>query len=147
MVIYYKDAVHLVDQNGESALHESVRHLNLDAVVLLLKGGSVVNLLSKSNVMPLDLSPPLRNIILEHVKTPPIWIPDSQTTTCQICETNFTVVQRRHHCRHCGRVLCSHCANSFLPILKFKITQKVRLCVQCKPLISTNNSTKFHLNY
>lgn len=37
-------------------------------------------------------------------KQPPFWIPDSDASTCMLCDLKFTVLKRRHHCRACGKV-------------------------------------------
>lgn len=37
-------------------------------------------------------------------KQPPFWVPDSDAPNCMLCDTKFTVVKRRHHCRACGKV-------------------------------------------
>lgn len=39
------------------------------------------------------------------------WIPDSQTRECMVCHaTKFSLTVRRHHCRSCGRIICSTCS-------------------------------------
>mmetsp|Transcript_1436 Transcript_1436/g.1888 ORF Transcript_1436/g.1888 Transcript_1436/m.1888 type:complete len:247 (-) Transcript_1436:177-917(-) len=45
-----------------------------------------------------------------------VWIPD--TSNCQLCRRKFTFFFRRHHCRRCGRCICTECSpqNSFRPI-------------------------------
>jgi hypothetical protein len=43
------------------------------------------------------------------VQVRPYWIPDNDATTCMLCSRQFTLVRRRHHCRSCGRVLCTDC--------------------------------------
>jgi hypothetical protein len=40
----------------------------------------------------------------------PVWVPDDATERCLICRTLFTFINRRHHCRSCGRVVCSACS-------------------------------------
>ena len=40
----------------------------------------------------------------------PVWIPDDACERCLICHALFTFINRRHHCRHCGRVVCSACS-------------------------------------
>ncbi|KAL4869721.1 hypothetical protein BDV12DRAFT_167557 [Aspergillus spectabilis] len=40
----------------------------------------------------------------------PQWQPDSEVTECPICGTGFSFWYRKHHCRKCGRVVCSSCS-------------------------------------
>ncbi|EDO48452.1 predicted protein [Nematostella vectensis] len=37
-------------------------------------------------------------------------MPDAQATACVICTEPFGMFNRRHHCRRCGRVVCSVCS-------------------------------------
>jgi hypothetical protein len=38
------------------------------------------------------------------------WAPDTSRTTCSICGDAFTFVNRRHHCRCCGQLVCGACS-------------------------------------
>lgn len=40
----------------------------------------------------------------------PSWQPDSDASACVLCETTFTLLNRRHHCRKCGHVICASCS-------------------------------------
>ncbi|KAL5337441.1 FYVE zinc finger-domain-containing protein [Aspergillus crustosus] len=40
----------------------------------------------------------------------PRWQPDSEVTECPICGLAFSFWYRKHHCRKCGRVVCSSCS-------------------------------------
>ncbi|KAI1338640.1 FYVE-domain-containing protein [Xylariaceae sp. FL0016] len=40
----------------------------------------------------------------------PRWQPDAEATLCPICHTQFSIFVRKHHCRKCGRVVCSSCS-------------------------------------
>ncbi|KAJ1532459.1 hypothetical protein HK096_006681 [Nowakowskiella sp. JEL0078] len=59
-----------------------------------------------------DIPPPI-GAIRRIVTGPPNrdhWKPDSHVLNCSLCAQPFTVVVRRHHCRRCGEVFCSHCS-------------------------------------
>lgn len=49
-----------------------------------------------------------------------------------LCSTRFTVINRRHHCRCCGRVLCSSCCSikRALPYIEDS-DKKQRVCEPC----------------
>eukprot|EP00435_Cladocopium_sp_Y103_P030160 s888_g7.t1 len=38
------------------------------------------------------------------------WVPNEASQCCQECSKTFNTFWRRHHCRFCGRLLCSTCA-------------------------------------
>jgi hypothetical protein len=61
----------------------------------------------------------------------PQWIPDRNADTCMRCrKAKFTVVNRRHHCRKCGFVICGDCSkNKYL--LKSQADEPVRVCDVC----------------
>lgn len=67
-------------------------------------------------------------------KVQPFWVPDADAPSCMICSVKFTVVKRRHHCRSCGKVLCSNCCGD-----KFKLTymesKEGRVCTPCKTVL------------
>jgi hypothetical protein len=63
------------------------------------------------------------------LSTEVLWRPDESTTSCQICKTPFTTFFRRHHCRACGRVVCSKCAPETRE-------RNQRICKECKKVTS-----------
>ncbi|XP_070581327.1 hepatocyte growth factor-regulated tyrosine kinase substrate-like [Ptychodera flava] len=50
---------------------------------------------------------------------------------CHRCRVEFGVLQRQHHCRHCGQVFCSKCSSKTSTIPKFGIEKEVRVCDAC----------------
>ncbi|CAK4031783.1 fyve zinc finger [Lecanosticta acicola] len=46
----------------------------------------------------------------------PPWQPDSEATKCPVCNTDFGIFFRKHHCRKCGRVICSNCSTHRITI-------------------------------
>ena len=44
------------------------------------------------------------------------WMPDKLCKHCYSCETPFTVLRRKHHCRVCGMIFCSTCSAYFVQI-------------------------------
>ena len=43
------------------------------------------------------------------------WIADAAASSCYDCDTPFTLLLRRHHCRVCGRIFCARCTQRSLP--------------------------------
>jgi TCP-1/cpn60 chaperonin family/FYVE zinc finger len=62
------------------------------------------------------------------------WMPDQLCKQCYACETPFTIVRRRHHCRLCGQVFCNTCSAHFVPTSTDSTGQQnvtVRVCQMC----------------
>ncbi|EEY63945.1 uncharacterized protein PITG_02456 [Phytophthora infestans T30-4] len=56
------------------------------------------------------------------------WESDVRVAKCGLCRADFSLVKRKHHCRHCGRVMCSDCSS----FLYFELShRKHRVCVPC----------------
>ncbi|XP_053597405.1 reticulon-4-interacting protein 1, mitochondrial isoform X5 [Microplitis demolitor] len=61
-----------------------------------------------------------------------VWVPDNEATICMHCnKTQFTVLNRRHHCRQCGAVVCGPCSNKKLFLPGQGNGKAVRVCLQC----------------
>lgn len=59
------------------------------------------------------------------------WIADSEAVSCRICDTEFTLFVRKHHCRNCSNVMCDACS-PHRRVLKFlEIKEPVRVCNLC----------------
>ena len=43
------------------------------------------------------------------------WMPDQSCRVCYECDSQFTIFNRRHHCRICGRVFCAKCTANSVP--------------------------------
>ncbi len=72
------------------------------------------------------------------------WMPDATSSKCLICRTNFTLFNRRHHCRKCGRLVCAKCSKT-ARVVKHPAVENaseavdvsagpVRVCDDCKDL-------------
>ncbi|XP_058108698.1 1-phosphatidylinositol-3-phosphate 5-kinase FAB1B [Magnolia sinica] len=43
------------------------------------------------------------------------WMPDHSCLVCYECDSQFTIFNRRHHCRLCGRIFCAKCTANSIP--------------------------------
>ena len=41
----------------------------------------------------------------------PNWVDDADALECMQCEYPFNIINRRHHCRQCGAVVCATCSS------------------------------------
>ncbi|XP_077537379.1 zinc finger FYVE-type containing 26 spastizin [Haemaphysalis longicornis] len=59
------------------------------------------------------------------------WTPDAAVSCCMACHIEyFSMFSRRHHCRRCGRVVCSTCSQHSMVVEGFG-QNKVRVCDDC----------------
>jgi len=63
----------------------------------------------------------------------PPWQPDESASSCVGCRNNFSLFNRRHHCRHCNQVFCGKCCTKNSTIPKLKYNTPVRVCENCFP--------------
>lgn len=72
----------------------------------------------------------------------PRWIPDEAMEYCLLCSTSFTVMNRRHHCRYCGNLVCDSCSlhKALLPI-EFGLRDPQRICNPCYEVLSPLQSS------
>lgn len=66
------------------------------------------------------------------------WMPDDSCRVCYECDSQFTVFNRRHHCRLCGRIFCAKCTSNFVPVSfddmrksQEEVEQRIRVCNYC----------------
>ncbi|VDD74216.1 unnamed protein product [Mesocestoides corti] len=51
------------------------------------------------------------------------------------CGTRFSLTERKHHCRNCGRAFCSRCSRFESEIHPLRIFRPVRVCTDCYALL------------
>lgn len=44
----------------------------------------------------------------------PVWQNDEEVDACFLCESTYTLFNRRHHCRKCGKVVCAGCSSQLI---------------------------------
>lgn len=70
----------------------------------------------------------LLNKLLDMISKEPTW---TEGDNCLECGVKFGIATRKHHCRHCGRLVCSKCSSNDMPIIKFNLHKPVRVCQVC----------------
>jgi hypothetical protein len=51
--------------------------------------------------------------------------------SCEICEVVFNMTQRRHHCRRCGKSVCTKCSANMKPLSRQDAKTVYRVCDAC----------------
>ncbi|XP_027333448.1 1-phosphatidylinositol-3-phosphate 5-kinase FAB1A isoform X2 [Abrus precatorius] len=65
------------------------------------------------------------------------WMPDHSCRVCYECDSQFTIFNRRHHCRICGRVFCAKCTANSVPAPSDEPNagredwERIRVCNYC----------------
>ncbi|XP_074152690.1 RUN and FYVE domain-containing protein 2 isoform X2 [Sminthopsis crassicaudata] len=62
-----------------------------------------------------------------------VWLKDEEATHCKLCETEFSLSKRKHHCRNCGEIFCNACSDNELPLPSSP--KPVRVCDSCHALL------------
>ncbi|PRP74676.1 hypothetical protein PROFUN_03598 [Planoprotostelium fungivorum] len=65
----------------------------------------------------------------------PVWIPDSKYKMCMICGSKFNLVNRRHHCRACGKIICNACSRERMQLNTNKKSRVCKICIDLVQII------------
>uniref|UniRef100_A0A8D2LWB8 FYVE and coiled-coil domain-containing protein 1 n=1 Tax=Varanus komodoensis TaxID=61221 RepID=A0A8D2LWB8_VARKO len=66
------------------------------------------------------------------------WLGDAEVTCCLDCQKEFGWMNRRHHCRMCGRIFCYYCCNNYA--MSKQTGKKERCCRACFKKSSVNSA-------
>jgi len=70
----------------------------------------------------------------------PIWMIDSETNQCMVCNRSFGMLKRRHHCRSCGKLVCGSCSSQKTYLPNISMDARVRVCLNCFKKIKSRRS-------
>ncbi|XP_078334824.1 pleckstrin homology domain-containing family F member 2-like isoform X3 [Crassostrea virginica] len=71
----------------------------------------------------------------------PVWVPDSEAALCMHCKkSQFTLINRRHHCRKCGIVVCKDCSSNKW-LLPQQASKPLRVCLTCYQSLSNTKTS------
>jgi len=66
------------------------------------------------------------NLVADHH-----WETDTSVKNCPVCNQSFNALERRHHCRNCGKIFCNTCTSHRVPLPKKGCDKPVRICMAC----------------
>ncbi|GAB0091613.1 rabankyrin-5 [Sergentomyia squamirostris] len=98
---------------------------------VLVKNGACLGAENKEGVTIFNFQLATNQLLCKLLDQLPQESPWAVSDVCQECGEKFSFTTRKHHCRHCGRNLCSRCSSNDVPILKFGINKPVRVCAVC----------------
>lgn len=98
---------------------------------VLVRAGACLAAENKEGVSIFNYNVPTKQLLHRLLDSLSAEAPWADSDLCQQCSTKFTITMRRHHCRHCGRMLCHKCSSHDVPILKFNMNKPQRVCEIC----------------
>ncbi|KAL3108581.1 hypothetical protein niasHT_015503 [Heterodera trifolii] len=104
---------------------------NSELCKLALKNGACMGTMNSQGQTVFNFSTPTQQLLiglLESLEREPRW---AEGDACSECAMKFTLTMRKHHCRHCGRLVCAKCSDQQIPILKYNLAKTVRVCQMC----------------
>jgi len=126
-----KYPINATDLNGNTPLLLAFIRGQAPLCKVLAKSGACLGTENREVVNIFNFKLATNQLLFKLLDQLPQESPWATSELCQECGTKFGITMRKHHCRHCGRILCSNCSKTDVPILKFGITKPVRVCGVC----------------
>ncbi|KAM3720279.1 Rabankyrin-5 [Dirofilaria immitis] len=105
----------------------------------LLRYGVCLGIVSHAGISVFKHVTPTKQLLfslLDKLEREPCW---ADGHSCSECETKFSLTMRKHHCRHCGRLVCARCSEQEVPIFKYGIEKPTRVCQICCDILTMRN--------
>ncbi|XP_043067768.1 rabankyrin-5 isoform X1 [Drosophila bipectinata] len=134
-----KYPINTPDMDGNTPLLLSFMRGQSPLCKVLVKAGACLGTENKNGINIFNFKLATNQLLHKLLDQLPQESPWSESDVCQECTVKFTITMRKHHCRHCGRVLCFKCSNNDVPILKFGINKPVRVCYVCFTILQCGN--------
>jgi hypothetical protein len=68
----------------------------------------------------------------------PVW-DDKSSLFCKICAREFTFFRRQHHCRNCGKVVCSNHGSQKVDLKFMGYSKDQRVCSACFKILTAKS--------
>ncbi|XP_023713314.1 rabankyrin-5 isoform X2 [Cryptotermes secundus] len=128
------------DPEGNTALLLAYMKGNGNLCRTLVKAGACLGAVNKDGITIFNYQVATKQLLfrlLDHLSQEPPW---AEGDICLECGAKFGLTMRKHHCRHCGRILCSKCSDRDVPILKFGLNKPVRVCGVCFDVLQVGSA-------
>lgn len=124
------------DGEGNTALLLAYKNGNANLCRALIRYGACLGSTNKSGLNIFNAQVASKNLLyrlLDYLPQEPPW---ADGDSCLECQSKFGITNRKHHCRHCGRILCAKCSPREVAIIKFKSPKPVRVCGICAEVLT-----------
>uniref|UniRef100_A0A915DVL8 Ankyrin repeat and FYVE domain-containing protein 1 n=1 Tax=Ditylenchus dipsaci TaxID=166011 RepID=A0A915DVL8_9BILA len=128
------------DMYGNTLFLLSFLNANAELCRLALKNGACMGVVNHHGQTVFNIDTPTKQLLfglLDGLEREPRWAEGEQ---CSECEAKFTLTMRKHHCRHCGRLVCAKCSEHQMPIVKYNLAKNVRVCQICYDVLTMGAS-------
>ncbi|XP_043485040.1 rabankyrin-5 [Leptopilina heterotoma] len=119
------------DLDGNTTLLIAYMKGNGNLCRTLVKSGACLGTMNKDGITIFNYQVATKQLLHRLLDSLTQEAPWAEKDLCLECGTKFSLTMRKHHCRHCGRILCSKCSGQDVPILKFGLNKPVRVCSVC----------------
>ncbi|KAI1717947.1 ankyrin repeats (3 copies) domain-containing protein [Ditylenchus destructor] len=119
------------DMYGNTLFLLSFINGNAELCRMALKNGACMGVVNHHGQSVFNIDTPTKQLLfglLDDLEREPRWAEGEQ---CSECDAKFTLTMRKHHCRHCGRLVCAKCSEHQMPIVKYNLAKNVRVCALC----------------
>lgn len=124
------------DAEGNTPLLLAYKNGNANLCRALIRYKAMLGATNKDGINIFNAQVASKNLLyrlLDYLPQEPPW---TDGVECLECQVKFGITCRKHHCRHCGRILCAKCSPMQLSITKFKATQPARVCGVCAEVLT-----------
>ncbi|XP_052269001.1 rabankyrin-5-like isoform X3 [Dreissena polymorpha] len=125
-----------LDAEGNTVLLLAYMNGNGALCRTLVRAGSPLGTVNKQGLSVFNVPVATKQLLfkmLDMLAKEPPW---SDGEMCLECTVKFSLKNRKHHCRHCGRLLCAKCSSKDMPIIKYNLSKPVRVCDVCFDVLS-----------
>ncbi|XP_021369516.1 rabankyrin-5-like isoform X1 [Mizuhopecten yessoensis] len=124
------------DAEGNTALLLAYVNGNGSLCRSLVRSGARLGTMNKQGLSIFNAPVATKQLLfklLDMLSKEPPW---SEGEVCLECMVKFSIKTRKHHCRHCGRLVCAKCSAKDMPIVKYNLSKPVRVCDICFDVLS-----------
>lgn len=128
--------LNIQDGEGNTALLLAYKNGNANLCRALIRYKACLGSTNKSGINIFNAQVASKNLLYRLLDYLPLEPPWADGDSCLECQSKFGITNRKHHCRHCGRILCAKCSPREVAITKFKSTKPVRVCGICAEVLT-----------
>ncbi|OAD58199.1 Ankyrin repeat and FYVE domain-containing protein 1 [Eufriesea mexicana] len=134
--------VNKADLDGNTPLLIAYMKGNGQLCRTLVKAGACLGSMNKEGITIFNYQVATKQLLYRLLDSLTQEAPWADKDLCLECGTKFSLTMRKHHCRHCGRILCNKCSDQDVPIVKFGLNKPVRVCAVCFDVLQLGIESK-----